>query len=131
MKMIESCPRCGNKADRTMESMLEPGQQLCLPCAEEEMLFPGKAKRKIKRDITVPLWFSEEYKGEDPPERELSQPQCLYLPIHLGHAVKTSMAICCYQRFKADRITSNPNKVTCLRCLKHIRKQHGRNTEHV
>lgn len=131
MKIIESCPRCGVKVNATMESHLLPGDQICFKCAEEEIFSPQKAKKKMRQESCMPLWFSEAYLNGRPPPRQLAKPQGLYMPIHLGHAVKTNMAICSYQRFSADRITTNPNEVTCLNCLRRIRKQHGRASDQV
>ena len=131
MKFLESCPRCGVKVMATMESDMEPGQQVCFECAEEEFTSPGKARKKIREKSNKKLWFSEEYLNGEPPPREVVKPVGLAVPIHLGHALRTNMAVCSYQRFNADRITSNPNKVTCLNCLRRIRKQHGRASDQV
>lgn len=121
--MIESCPRCGVACDSTIESTLEPGQQLCVKCAEEEVFKPGKARKKIIAGIKAPLMFTEAYRGEAPPPKRLHRPENYCFPVHLGHALKNSMAICSYHKFPKERITNNPNEVTCLNCLKRIQKE--------
>ena len=102
----------------TMESELEPGQQVCFFCAEQEILRREEARKKIRNNLNE----------TDIRPSAMKTPRG---PMHLGHHVKRNMAICSYQRFSADRITTNPNEVTCLNCLRRIRKQHGRASDQV
>jgi hypothetical protein len=121
MSKNKECVRCGGDTGYLLKSLIVSTHQVCINCFEEEMIEPKKAKQRLRKEKLKRLGYTQEYLGGAPPERELSVPQSLYLPRHLSHPVKPSLGMCCYQRFDKKRLTSNPNLVTCLRCLKHIR----------
>jgi len=121
-----------------MPSMLEEGGYICIPCAEEEMLTPGKARKKIKR---AKAFKSEQEANRTTPSLVRSRrcspitvvPEELrvtpkrplgvygaYTAIHLSHPHKTSIAACAYERYSHKVLTEDVLEVTCLNCLKII-----------
>ena len=133
MRIIESCPRCGDRCDTSMASMLEEGEQICIPCAEEELLTPSIAKKKIKAvpmlAASHPIVRNRKIKSrrirvqdlQTSPKKKLTI--CgTYTAIHFSHPCKPSIAACAYERYSKSVLTTEPSAVTCLNCLKILRE---------
>ena len=122
-----------------MPSSLEDGNHICIPCAEEELLRPSRARKKISKlkeasNKKISLIRNRRvYPITAVPEplRITPKPKLSNYggntAIHLGHPNKRTIAACAYERYSSSVLTEDPSEVTCLNCLKIIGKpQDGR-----